>query len=105
MLHCIAVVACYYRVVIISLLLINDALSKRGKFYGRRSFALLVRFLVGFRINRLAASLRVLFGKPLAEHWLARSSETRRQAVYDVDRSEDVLVGKDRMPEWAAQVG
>jgi hypothetical protein len=46
----------------------------------------------GLRITRLAASLfRGLFGtKTLAEHWLARS-EARRQAVYDVDRSEDVL--------------
>ena len=44
----------------------------------------------GFRIKRLAASRRGLFGKTLAEHWLARS-KTRRRAVYDVDRSEDVL--------------
>jgi hypothetical protein len=44
----------------------------------------------GFRIKKLAASGRGLFGKTLAEHWLARS-KTRRQAVYIVDRSEDVL--------------
>jgi hypothetical protein len=42
----------------------------------------------GFRIKRLAASRKGLLVKP--EHWLARS-KTRRQAVYDADRSEDVL--------------
>ena len=59
---------------------------------GRRSVALLVQILsgTGFRIKRLAASRRGLFGKTLAEHWLARS-KTGRQAVYDVDRSEDIL--------------
>ena len=38
----------------------------------------------------MGPDLETFSEKTLTEHWLARS-ETRRQAVYDVDRSEDVL--------------